>query len=113
MAELKAEGKPIPFGRKKGGRNRSREERQPAAWEKAMRARVAGRFHQSQDAPRPLRAQQRRERKSAAADAARLERFQAGGPFWTDEEWEASVATGPCTKSAPIPIGLGASGARC
>jgi hypothetical protein len=23
-----------------------------------------------------------------AADAARLERFQAGGPFWTDEEWK-------------------------
>ena len=24
-----------------------------------------------------------------AADAARRKRFQAGGPFWTDEEWKA------------------------
>jgi hypothetical protein len=42
LAERKAEGKPIPWGRKKGGRNRSPKEREQAAWEK-QRAQVAGR----------------------------------------------------------------------
>jgi hypothetical protein len=86
LAELKAEGKPTPFGRKKGGRNRSPEERQQAAWEKQCACEWREGFHLSRDA---RRARQGQDRKSAAADAARLERFQAGGPFWTDEEWEA------------------------
>jgi hypothetical protein len=34
LAELKAEGKPIPCGRKKRGRNRSPEERAQASYEK-------------------------------------------------------------------------------
>ena len=34
VAKLKAEGKPIPSGRKKGGRNRSIEQREQAAYEK-------------------------------------------------------------------------------
>jgi hypothetical protein len=32
LANLKTEGKPIPCGRKKGGHNRTREEREQAAW---------------------------------------------------------------------------------
>ena len=88
LAERKAEGKPIPWGRKKGGRNRSREEREQAAWEKQCAREWRDGFHQSRDARKALRSQRREERKSAAADAARRERFQAGGPFWTDEEWK-------------------------
>jgi hypothetical protein len=34
LAKLKAEGKPIPCGRKRGGHNRSIAEREQAAWEK-------------------------------------------------------------------------------
>jgi hypothetical protein len=86
LAKLKAEGKPIPFGRKKGSRNRSPEEREQAAWEKQCAREWREGFHQSRDV---RKSQQRQERKSAAADTARLKRFQAGGPFWTDEEWEA------------------------
>jgi hypothetical protein len=89
LAERKAEGKPIPWGRKKGGRNRSPEEREQAAWEKQCMREWRDGYHQSLDARKALRSQRREERKSAAADAARRERFQAGGPFWTDEEWKA------------------------
>jgi hypothetical protein len=89
LAELKAEGKPIPWGRKKGGRNRSPAEREQAAWEKQCAREWRDGFHQSLDARKALRSQRRQERKSVAADAARRERFQAGGPFWTDEEWKA------------------------
>jgi hypothetical protein len=89
LAELKAEGKPIPWGRKKGGRNRSPGEREQAAWEKRCAREWRDGFHQSRDAHKALRSQRREESKSAAADAARRERFQAGGPFWTEEEWKA------------------------
>jgi hypothetical protein len=44
IAELKAEGKPIPFGRKKGGRNRSPEERAQAAYEESACAKGGPRF---------------------------------------------------------------------
>jgi hypothetical protein len=86
LAKLKAEGKPIPFGRKKGGRNRSIEEREQAAYEKQCMREWRNAFHQSRSARKAPRAQRRQERNNAAADAARLERFKAGGPFWTDEE---------------------------
>jgi len=89
LAEWKAEGKPIPWGRKKGGRNRSPAERERAAWEKQCMREWRDGYHQSLDARKALRSQRREERKSAAADAARRKRFQAGGPFWTDEEWKA------------------------
>jgi hypothetical protein len=89
LADLKAEGKPIPWGRKKGGRNRSPAEREQAAWEKQCMREWRDGYHQSLDARKALRSQRREERKLAAADASRRERFQAGGPFWTDEEWNA------------------------
>jgi hypothetical protein len=54
LAELKAEGKPVPFGRKKGGRNRSREEREQAAWEKQCAREWRDAFHQSRDARKLL-----------------------------------------------------------
>jgi hypothetical protein len=89
LAELKAEGKPIPWGRKKGGRNRSPAEREQATWEKQCAREWRDGSRRSRDARKVLRSLKRQERKSAAADAARRERFQAGGPFWTEEEWEA------------------------
>jgi hypothetical protein len=89
LAKLKAEGRPIPFGRKKGGRNRLPEEREQAVYEKQCAREWRTMVHQSQSARKASRAHRRQERESAAADAARLERFQAGGPFWTEEEWEA------------------------
>lgn len=39
--------------------------------------------------PYARRAERRQDRKQFAYDAKRFERFRAGGPFWTDEEWEA------------------------
>jgi hypothetical protein len=86
LAKLKSEGKPFPCGRKKGGRNRSIEARQHAAFEKRC-------LRESRDAFNKIRSQRRARRRQehqVKVDlAARLERFQAGGPFWTDEEWEA------------------------
>jgi hypothetical protein len=63
LAKLKAEGKPIPFGRKRGGRNRSIEERAQAAWDRqCMRAwRDASRQNRSE-----RKARRDREREAAA-----------------------------------------------
>ena len=55
LAKLKAEGKPIPWGRKKGGRNRSHEEREQEAWEKQCMREWRDGFHQSLDARKALR----------------------------------------------------------
>jgi hypothetical protein len=38
----------------------------------------------------------------SAADAARLERFQAGGPFWTEEKWEAPKLSRDCPDRGPL-----------
>jgi hypothetical protein len=82
VAKLKAEGKPIPCGRKKGGRNRTIEERKQAAYEKQCRHEWHRMVLLNQRQAR--RAQRWEDRKNEA----RRKRFQAGGPFWTDEEWE-------------------------
>jgi hypothetical protein len=82
LAKLKAEGKPIPFGRKKGGHNRSIEERAQAAWEKQC-------LREWRDASRRNRSDRKKrrdhERKAAADFSARRDRFDAGGAFWTDD----------------------------
>jgi hypothetical protein len=89
LAKLKSEGKPVPCGRKKGGRNRPTAERERAAREEkwlrdcqqmARRLRTTNR--------KVLREQRRQERQVASDLALRRERFRAGLPFWTDEEWE-------------------------
>jgi hypothetical protein len=86
LAKLKSEGKPIPCGRKKGGRNRSTEERAQAAWEQQC-------MREWRDASRQNRSDRktrRRQGRTVAADLAmRRDRFNAGGPFWTNEEWES------------------------
>jgi hypothetical protein len=83
LARLKAEGKPIPCGRKKGGRNRTVEEREQAAYE-AQCERNYRRVVRRERAERKARRQaQRRE-------AAELERWRAQSntalPFWDEEE---------------------------
>jgi hypothetical protein len=85
LARLRAEGKPAPCGRKKGGRNRPAQERERAAREEKSRRywqQLALRMRKR------LREQLRQERKVAADLASRRERVLAGGPFWTEEEWE-------------------------
>jgi hypothetical protein len=64
LAQLKAEGKPIPCGRKKGGHNRSIEERARAAWEKQC-------LREWRDASRQNRSERKKRRdqeRRAAAD---------------------------------------------
>jgi 2-succinyl-5-enolpyruvyl-6-hydroxy-3-cyclohexene-1-carboxylate synthase len=89
LEKLKSEGKPVPCGRKKGGRNRPAAERERADREEnwlrdcqrmARRLRTTNR--------KVLREQRHRERQVAADLAMRRERFRAGLPFWTEEEWE-------------------------
>jgi hypothetical protein len=100
IAKLKAEGKQIPCGRKKGGRNAPLEERLHAGYlreqdriyrptDLQMRAeRKAGRRLE-----RSLRRAQReyeleKARYQAADHARRSARVEAGLPYWTEEEWE-------------------------
>jgi membrane protein involved in colicin uptake len=96
LAQLKAAGKKAPCGRKKGGHNPSIEERERMAEE---RERVAGEKDRRRYARNMLqayrqarRAEQRRKREEARRKAEehawRKARFDAGGPYWTDEEWE-------------------------
>jgi hypothetical protein len=89
LAKLKTEGKPVPCGRKKGGRNRPAEVRERAALEaKWLREcqRMAQRLRTTNR--KALRDQRRQQRQVAADLAMRRERFRAGLPFWTEEEWE-------------------------
>jgi hypothetical protein len=89
LAKLKAEGKPIPFGRKKGGHNRPIAEREQAAYEKRCASEGRDALRQSRIGSKVRRSERRQDRKRAADDAVRFERFRRGEPFWTDEEWEA------------------------
>jgi hypothetical protein len=79
----KGKVKPIPCGRKKGGRNRSIEQRKQAAYEKQC----------ARDWHRVVLLNQRQvhraQRWEDHKNEARRKRVHAGGPFWTDEEWEA------------------------
>jgi len=89
LAKLKSEGKPIPCGRKKGGQNRSIEEREQAAYEKRCADDWRDGLHQTRTGRKARRAERRQERRVAADLMSRRERFHSGLPFWTDEEWEA------------------------
>jgi hypothetical protein len=89
LANLKAEGKQVPCGRKKGGHNRPAAERERAAreakWLRDCR-RMAHRLRTTNR--KSLREQRRHERQVAADLAMRRERFRAGLGFWTEEELE-------------------------
>jgi hypothetical protein len=85
LARLKSEGKPIPFGRKKGGHNRPLEEREHDAYVQECR-------RESLRVARLVRAERRQEREALRRrmeeHARRKARWDAGLPYWTEEEWE-------------------------
>ena len=85
LAQLKSEGKPIPFGRKKGGRNLPAEERDQAAYEKRCH-REARLMLQRLRAER--KAQREEARRKMEEHARRKARADAGLPYWTEEELE-------------------------
>jgi hypothetical protein len=86
LEKLKSEGKRVPCGRKKGGRNRPAEERERAAARKSGCEIVSGWPNASE---RTIARRYGSSDVQVAADLAmRRERFRAGGPFWTEEELE-------------------------
>jgi hypothetical protein len=89
LAKLKSEGKPIPCGRKKGGRNLSLEEREQIACEKRRKreARAVRWQIRAERRARPIR--EREETRRRMEDHARRKaRMASGLPYWTPEEWE-------------------------
>ena len=91
LAQIKAEGKKAPCGRKKGGHNRPVVEREHAAYVRQCRREWRQLDLALRADRKAQRAETRREREQArrkAEDHARRKaRFDAGGPYWTDEEW--------------------------
>ena len=85
LAKLKSEGKPIPFGRKKGGHNRPREEREHDAYVQQYR-RDSRRMKQQMRAERKARQRQERDeaRRRMEEHARRKARWDAGLPYWTE-----------------------------
>jgi hypothetical protein len=89
LAKLKSEGKPIPFGRKKGGHNRPLEEREHDAYLLQCRRDSQRIKHQMRAEQKARRARAREEaRRRMEEHARRKARWDAGLPYWTDEEWE-------------------------
>jgi hypothetical protein len=89
LAELKTSGKPIPFGRKKGGRNVPAAEREQVAYEKRCE-RAARKLSRQSWVERKVRRVREREetRRKMEEHARRKVRADAGGPYWTEDEWE-------------------------
>jgi hypothetical protein len=85
LAQLKSEGKPIPCGRKKGGRNLPAEEREQLACEKR-------RLREGRAVLRQIRAERKAQRDEARRKmedhARRKARADAGLGYWTPEELE-------------------------
>lgn len=89
LAKLKAEGKPIPCGRKKGGRNLPRGEREQVAYEKQCHREAREVARQSRAERKVRRVRYREENRRKTEDHARRKaRADAGLPYWTDEELE-------------------------
>jgi hypothetical protein len=89
LAALKAAGKPAPFGRKRGGKNRPIEEREQAAYEKQCH-REAWKLSRQMRAERKARRVHEREETCRRMEehARRKARADAGLPYFTDDEWE-------------------------
>jgi hypothetical protein len=89
LAKLKSEGKPIPFGRKKGGRNLPAEEREQTAYEKRCHREARLMLQQFRVERKARRVREREEeRRKMDEHARRKARADAGMPYWTDEELE-------------------------
>jgi len=89
LAELKAAGKPLPFGRKKGGRNLPAQEREQAAYEKQCH-REARKLSREIRAERKARRVREREetRRRMEEHGWRKARAEAGLGYWTPDELE-------------------------
>jgi hypothetical protein len=89
LAELKSEGKPIPCGRKKGGRNLPREEREQIAREKRRRQEGRLMLQRLRADRKARRVRERGEDRRRMEDHVRRKaRADAGLPYWTEEELE-------------------------
>jgi hypothetical protein len=84
LAKLKAEGKPVPFGRKRGGKNRALDERAAAAHAREERRTLRRVEHQSRADKRARREARRQQREEQRELQHRHDAFQAGLPFWSD-----------------------------
>jgi hypothetical protein len=93
LAKLKSEGRPVPCGRKKGGRNAPLKEREYSAYVKKCARNyrdVLQRIRVDRKARRAKRRQEREEAQLKAVDHARRKaRVEAGLPYWTEKEWES------------------------
>jgi hypothetical protein len=93
LAQLKSEGKPIPCGRKKGGRNAPLKEREHAAYVRECERKYREVVHRTRAERKARRAQRRQEREEAhrriEEHARRKTRAAAGLSYWTEEEWDS------------------------
>jgi hypothetical protein len=93
LAKLKSEGKPIPCGRKKGGRNLPAEEREQAAYEKQCHREARKVLGQIRAERKARRVREREDtRRRMEEHAWRKARADAGLPYWSDEQWENLLA---------------------
>ncbi len=89
LAKLKSEKKPIPCGRKKGGRNLPKDEREQVAYEKQCNREARKALRQFRTEGKARRVRERENTRRRMADHARRKaRMDAGGPYSTPEEWE-------------------------
>jgi hypothetical protein len=89
LAKLRAERKPIPGGRKAGGRNLPKEEREHAEYEKQCSRQLRDLRRQIRSARKQRRAEQRQDARLMMEEHARRKaRMDAGLPYWTPEELE-------------------------
>jgi hypothetical protein len=90
LAKLKSEGKPIPCGRKKGGRNLPAEEREQIAYEKRCQREGRTLLRQIRAERKARHVREREEdRRRMQEHARRRARADAGFPYWTEEELES------------------------
>ena len=89
---MKAEGKPMPCGRKRGGCNAPLGERERAAYVRECERKYRDVVRRGRVELKARRAQRRQEgentRRKMEEHAQRKARVDAGLPYWTDEEWE-------------------------
>jgi hypothetical protein len=86
LKDLKDRGEPVPFGRKRGGRNRSSEERDQARRDEEGKRAVRRVRHESRIGKRARKQADQQQRDEAAVLARRHQRFQARDPDWHDTD---------------------------
>jgi hypothetical protein len=86
LAKLKSEGKPIPCGRKKGGRNTPLKEREHAAYVRECDRKFREVVYRTRAERKERRAQRRQEREDTCRRMEEYARRKARAD--ADEEWE-------------------------